>query len=47
MTKKQIAVAVGAALTAIAGVLSQCTDETPVTTRQGVTVTAAPDAGAR
>lgn len=44
MTKKQIAMALAALLTAVAGVLSQCTDEAPV--RTGETVNA-PDAGAR
>lgn len=45
MTKKQIAVAAAAVLTAAASTLSQCKDETPVLPSQGVTVS--PDAGAR
>lgn len=44
MTKKQIAVAAAAVLTAVAGTLSQCKDETPVVPRTGATTV---DAGAR
>lgn len=45
MTKKQVALAVAGILTAVAGTLSQCKDDSPVVPRTGVTVGA--DAGAR
>lgn len=44
MTKKQLAVALGAAMTAIAGILSQCPDDPAPAPRTGVTTV---DAGAR